>query len=720
MGESAVAHSAARSQPGMHELWLWIAAWAGVALVIVAAVHYVRYLPGVYYFDWTGVIRAIGPVLPQTAWAAIRVWLFWAFAALVLAGFILRHDPSIEPGDAILAGSAMLWVMAYVVGDLLGPLGLMWSATVWVILAAGFPYLLLRRPIVPRLSLSTGQKLAFLSWALLSVSLLPLQLGSPLPPFMDVLNHPAAVQRIVTFHRYLPFDNDPYGVFGSHVQAPALELFYAVLALGAHCRMGSLAETAAMVPMAGFIIFTAYRLGRTLFGDTAGGIASLFLFFTVMFRREQGMRATAVVFALIGLGLALFLEVPRRPALLAMGAMILGTAVASHAIGGGLAMGVAAGGAVSWLLEGDLSGFAAGVICLAGATMAAIPEVLVAFEHPLPYPALPAIQIAGIAVIAAAAARLASRSPRTSRIGGTLDAASVLLLALLLLYRLWKENTIFREVASNLPMLSAFAAIGLIAAAVIGLAEDRGFNTRAVVVALLMAVALEFANDYLGPITASPVARHMLGDTMSKLSDYWIPYFLVFPAGLLFALIYERFPKPLVLFLLLAILIYPWRHYDNPQDYDSVEHSVSEQWGFNLARALNGYWIGTADGRWLTGRDGFAVVDILRAEVEAGRITPATHILHITDTTSAWGLLPTAIFTGIDEDPIDLHYDPNNIFEAGSRVHGPADLPAAMARNPEYIVEQGAAPPGLANPFRGYDTLFDRGEIRLYRRSIAH
>ena len=159
------------------------------------------------------------------------------------------------------------------------------------------------------------------------------------------------------------------------------------------------------------------------------------------------------------------------------------------------------------------------------------------------------------------------------------------------------------------------------------------------------------------------------------------------------------------------------RGVENPQDYDGDEHAISEQWAFNLSRAEVGYWVGTPDGRWTIGPDGFALVNVLQEELRAGRITPATHIVHLTDTTSPWGLQAYSIFTGIDDDPYDLHYDPNNLFQAGSRVHGPGDLPGALARRPAYILEQCPPPAGMGDPPSGYYKIFDRGNLRLYRRA---
>jgi hypothetical protein len=696
------------------------AVWLGLAVVTALAIHRLRDFPyPLTPQSWINTARAIAPVLPETAWAAVRVWTFWGVSAWAIGGLVRRYDPTTEAGDAVLAGAVGLWVLAYVLGNVVGPLGLMRSWLVWLLLLVAIVSQLLSPQRFKFNSPSSGQKLAFIAWALLSVSLLLLQLGSPVPPFMDVLNHPAAVQRILTFHRYLPFDNDPYGAFGAHVQAPALELFYAVLALGAGCKIGALAETAAMVPMAGLMIFAAYRLGRTLFGDTAGGMAALFLFFTCLFRREQGMRATAVVFVLVGVGLAFFLDPRRNRTLFAFGAITLGTAVASHAIGGGLAMVVAALAAVVWLASGDISRSIAAVICLAGASMVAMPELLIATQYKISYPMLPVMQFVGIAIILLGAARLRPRDPQQSAATPVLNAAAVGVLFVLLIYKhWWTTDSFFDVVLRYLPILCVFAALGLIAAVILGFVEkDSRLQTWVVALAMMIGVASEAAVNYLTPMVRSPVESHMLSDFIAKLLEYWVPYILIFPAGLLFGLIHDRISKPLALFAVLTILMYPWTRIENPQDYDGEEHAISEHWAFNLARAQSGYWYGTADYRWTLDKSGFALVDVLLNEVRAGRITPATHILHLTNSTSAWELAQVAIFTGIDDDPIDLNYDPNNIFQAGSRVRGPDDLHTALSDRPPYILEQCPVPAWMGDPPTGYAQIFQGANLRLYRRA---
>ena len=149
----------------------------------------------------------------------------------------------------------------------------------------------------------------------------------------------------------------------------------------------------------------------------------------------------------------LFSESRRNRTMFAYGAMALGTAVAAHAIGGGLAMVVAASAVLFWLFSGDFSRSFAAVICLAGASILAVPELLIATEHSVGYPVLPMIQVAGIAVILAGATLLKPQRPQPSVVIPILNAVLVAGLFALLLYRHWYTGSIFDQVMQYVPIL---------------------------------------------------------------------------------------------------------------------------------------------------------------------------------------------------------------------------------------------------------------------------
>jgi len=695
----------------------WLAMWAGAAIVTLLAIHRLRLFP--YHLSWSAAWEGIRPLLGETLWAAIKVWAFWGWGTLVLGGLALRAEPELEQCDAILVGAGGVWVLAFLVGNLLGPVRLFNWATLWGLLALGTAWLWRNPPRQRKfLAVSSGQRLAALAVVLLAVSYLPLQLGSPVAPFMDVLSYPSSVQRILTFGIYDPFNNDPYGCWGPYAQTPALELFYAALTMGSHTHPAALAESAAMLPMAALMIFATWRIGKTVFDDTAGGVAGLLLFFTCLFRRAQGMRGTAVDFALVALGLAFFMSRGSR-LLFAAGALMLGSSIASHAIDGAFAMIVAGVGAIFWLAESDYRRFAAGIVALAGAGLVALPEYLIALGHPAPYPVISAGQLAGVAAICLAARwTLPDAASRDRRLFAVLNRALIAFFIIAVLYRhSTTQFTLYQQVADNLPLLTLFCFAGLVAAFVVPWQAQHTYSGL-VAAALLLGVAGEYLDPILRTLSHTPAGGMMASDIRIKLWDYWCPYFLTLPAGYLFALAYNRWSRPGTLFLLLALLIYPWHQAPDPVDYDSLEHSISEHWAFNLHTASLGYWAGHTDRHWLFGPTEMNVIKVLDGEVAAGRITPATHVLHLcTNVSQWWSLLEFPVFTGINDDPIEDQHDPNNLWEGGSRVRGMNDLARALAAAPPYILEQVAPPPGTSDPPPGYHAIYVSLPVKLYRRN---
>jgi hypothetical protein len=700
------------------DLRQWVAVWIGLAIVTLLAIHRLRDFP--YHLSWSAAYVGISSVLSVTAWSALKVWIFWAWSAAVLAGIALKLDSELALSDALLAGAGGLWVLAYLLGNLLGPIGLYNTPTVWGLLALGSVYLWRSPPTIRLGAWTSGQKLAALATALLAVSYLPLQLGSPVPPFMDVLSYPSSAQRILTFHVYLPFDNDPYGCWGPYAQTPALELFYALLALGSHAHFATLAETAAMVPMSALLFFGSYRLGKTLFSDSAGGCAALFIFSTCILRRAQGMRGTAVDFALLGLGLAFFLDSGRQRILMAVGAAMLGTAVAAHAIDGGFAMVVASSALIFWGVEGDFRRVAAGVLSLAGATLFALPELAIGLARTLRYPIIPLCLIAGVALIVVGVNRLGDDSTTGNRARlRWLNVAMIAAFVLAVIYRHAVDPySLYAQIAGNLPMLTLFCFIGLVGAAgtIYGEGASAMPYAAMVVVALSLGIVGEYMDAILRPISQSAATGMMVSDLRIKLWDYWVPYFLTLPAGFLFSVAYDRWSKPATFFALLTILIYPWNQIKDPVDYDSVEHSITEQWAFNLQTAADGYWSGHSDRRWTFGNEEMPLIGRLEQEIRDGYITTATHVLHICNDISSWSLVQFPVLTGINDDPLEYNHDPNNLWEGGSRVRGLPDLPAKLAERPPYILEQVPPRAPLDNPPAGYDSILSSGYVQLYRR----
>jgi hypothetical protein len=142
---------------------------------------------------------------------------------------------------------------------------------------------------------------------------------------------------------------------------------------------------------------------------------------------------------------------------------------------------------------------------------------------------------------------------------------------------------------------------------------------------------------------------------------------------------------------------------------------VVEEWGIDYGIALRGFWLTNEDSRWTEGPDGTALIDFMRAEIAHNRITTATHVLHLAhDITVLGNFNRYSVFTGIDDDPVVAEVSPMDVaWIAGSRVRRSRELPALLAARPQYILDQTGKLTLLPH---GYDQVFARGTLRLYRR----
>jgi hypothetical protein len=706
---------------------------AVIAIVSVVALKAPQ-LGYLYPSPWTG----FGAVLPHTACAAIKVWTFWTVSAAILGGILLHIEPRLGLIDATIGGFTGVWIFAYIGGNALGPIGLFRTWTLWILLAAGGFWLWRRIPRVERRPLSPGQKLMLLTFALHAPGLLILQLGSPVPPFMDIFATPAAAQRIITFGRYLPFDNDPYGYWDAASQLPGLELFYAFLGLGSWTSLGVLAETAAIVPMAGLLVLTTYRLGKTLAGDVAGGFACLFLFATMLLRVLPYMHGRSVAFVLVAAGLGFFLDARRNRMRLALGALALGTAVASHAIIGALGMVVATAPVLFWLLSGEIGAALAGLGALAGASLVALPAVAIGLRIALPYPVLPAMQMLGIALIAVSAHTLHERTV-TDRLKWMQWGLTLLPVYVLL----WHPPPFMpNNHPQRFPLLVYGGGLGL----VLMLWIDRGVllpwraarnETRPsraflgpVTIALLVAILIEYVYATVDWRSRFPDPRVQvaLADLFYKV-DYWYPYIWVFPAAYLAAWLYRTVSPRVTVFLVLALLFFPWRErYAYPQeglaDPNYHQHSITEAWSYQVETGKRGYWGATSDRRWAQNPAELELAEVLRREVAAGRITLATHVVHLGPYQILYkDNLLFSVYTGINDDGYIAGYQ----FDwsiAGGRLRPIEQLGERLAEHPPYVAIHQRNDPGapdnvdptpFATGLEGYTEIFNRDNVRLLR-----
>ena len=664
---------------------------------------------------------AILKLAPDTGLTAIKVWAFWAWSAMLIAGFVKKVDPEIERLDAGLIGIAGVWVLAYFAGMLLGPIGLFRAPTFWIASLAATVYLypslsdlypnvsgaVFRRP-------SFGIGLALIAVALAAFSLLPLQLGSPVPPYMDVLAWSASAQRVVTFHTYLPFNNYAWGIWSPISQAPGQELFYAYLALGSHTQLAVLAESSMVVPIATLLILATYRLGATLFDDVTGGAAALMLFLTVFFRRLEAMRATDIDFALVALGLALFLDSRRSRTLMACGALMLGVSLPSHAVDGALALGVAAAACGSWLLAADLARFRAGALSVAGAFLVGAPEILIARAIVVPVPVLMLSVIAGATLIIYGASRLHPVARGAEPRGAVFLARVVLAVvtAVILHDFVTQSASVYGEV--NYVVLETLALAGLATIIVRPPRKDTVGIMFAIVAMLLPALAISRVLTNL-PLGASELADLLNFELTRKIADSWMPFAMVFPAAQLIAVGCELLPKAAVMTMLLAVLFYSPRRLGR-LDYFNHEHSIGENWMIDFSILTNGYWTASADPRWTADFTQFQLFAVLRNEIRAGRLTTSTNILHLVHDVVPYGSwVRFSVFTGVNDDPLLIEPPEPYI---GSRTRTIVYFKEAIAEHPTYILSE--LPPSEEPRIPDeYEPIFSSEGITLYRWNRA-
>jgi hypothetical protein len=666
-------------------------------------------------YVWNRSFEGFSSILPTTTWAALKVWTFWGLATALSGLILLRIDPELGLCDAIVGGAICPWIFAYIAGNLLGPVGLFRSYTIWLVMVAGIVWLWRHPPAVTFRAPTTGQMLALLACALVTIGTLPLQLGSPLPPYMDVLNTPASAQRILTFGRYLPFDNDPYGYWSPFIQTPGVELFYAMLGFGSFTKLAVVAEMSAVTPMCWLIIFGAYRLGRSLMNDVAGGFAALLLFATTIFVRAHSMRGTAVAFALVAIGLAFLLDQNRRPIKLALGALALGTAIASHAIVGALALATGGTALLIGLPGVRAKDFLVEAGCLFGAVLVAVPELAVAMTISLPYPILPMSQLAGVFVIWLAASSLQPTFTHSNRFSVWIARGLVVAMLLLLI---WHPSSMARlhYLAEGFPMLFAACILGLTA---LGLSDLKWpVGVFAIAGALMIGAAAEYAVPFGALLHHGSEAGFGFDDVVFKLAEYWYPYFLIFPAAAALAVVYRNVSKVLSIALLLTLLIYPF--FQHPElDIMYTEHSLAQEWANDWLIAKQGWWGNTKDTRWAQSPAELELNKVFLEEIREGRITTETHIVHITPNTIMWqDILLFSMYTGVEDDLYLMSPDPQlgQGPTAGSRLYPVSMLPDAIAKRPPYIVVHNDSPAGLTLPPSGYDEIFNKDNVRLFRR----
>jgi hypothetical protein len=664
-----------------------------------------------------GVVAGIASQLPTTLPAAILV--LGASALNLAAGAVLarlaRHAAFPSLAETILAAfvGAVLFDIALLYG--LGGLALFrWP----VVLAAHLVILAVGWRVRPLLAFPFAVRPGPVSifWAFIVVAwsgAFVLQLGSPVVPFLDVLpNHVATVEHLRAFGSWTDLTTTASPIYG-----PSRTFLGYTASLGTIAALtglpAGLAVSAFILPGTLLIAVGIHRLATALGGPTTGRWALLTFTLTASFARLADDRATVLVLPLVAWALATVAERlrddPKTTAdrtgvgfLLGAG---LGAAILVHPVVGALT--VATVGILVLVRPGRVG--AIGIPGMAVGAIIGLPQLATMVGLALP-------SVLGLATLPLAA------------VGGfALERVGPLRVALVLLGRIAVVAAIgiglvmapshgaqavesIGAIVLSLPVLATLTVIGLLFAA-------RAVAAPVALAALAVGAIVAVVVDW---IPGQSLLVQAIQYELPKTLQYWIPVFLALTAALALDALWNLTRVALAVRAALVaavvlVAVLPLR----PAPIDLLylgEHRLSETLAIDLRYADRGYWIGYPDTRTIVRPDQQALLDALRAEIVAGRLGPATPVLHVAVSFQQWASTPLGVFAGVTETMLSPDAT-TNIHTVGGRLRPLDDLDAALAGGLyRYVVLE---PANLAGGERdrivaaGYRSIFAnaRGEV---------
>jgi hypothetical protein len=734
-----------------------------IALDLVGVAGITAFLAGLIWlqgseklgFDAGGALAGVLGQLSVTFPAALLVLGATALelaASLVLARGA-RRGPFDSLPEALLAAMVAAVLKDTVLLGVLGPFGLfvapvLLAVNLAVVLAALLVERAARhlRPIAelpsPRDALGsvgsiTVATLVMVVWA----GPVILQLASPVVPFIDVLpNYVGPVEHLRTFGWFEPLTATQSPIIGPSRTVLGYDGLLGSLATMTD-RSGALAIAGFILPQTILVGAGAYRLASAIRnGDPPVGAWALLAFaLSQPFARLADARGTVVVVPLVCLGLAVAAELfrERRPAdawRIGRGAVIglaLGSAILVHPVIGFFAV---AAVAIAALARPDdaapdaaVAGLTAGLIALPQlATMIglSLPTIVLGIGLPV---AIALGILAGRAVQGSDRLRAALvRIARLARLPVAILAAAVAVLAFILGFL----------AAGKIPEALAFTAdlvlesSGLLLVVLVGggLLGSRGARSPLVWSGLAVGAAAVFLTQVL------PDGLGFLGSALQfevpKTVHYWLS--MVAAAGAASALAFlwsgpadRRLPRlarigATAAFVSVAAL--PLRFASpalDPGEIDAYhlgEHRWSESFAIDLRFAEIGFWQGFPDSRTVVDEPRQAILDAVRAEIEAGRLRHDTPVLHLASSFQQWASTPLGVFDGVfetflSEDPEVSHQT------VGGRLFDVADAAEHLhpAAYPYVVLEPSGLPETLRGQIldAGYVSIFanDQGEV---------
>jgi hypothetical protein len=526
-----------------------------------------------------------------------------------------------------------------------------------------------------------------------------LQLASPVVPFIDVLpNYVGPVEHLRTFGWFSPL---------SATQSPIIGPSRTVL--GYDGLLGSLA-TLTDLPggraIAGFILpqtvlvaAGAHRLASSLSGGDGrvGAWALLAFALSQPFARLADARGTVVVVPLVCLGLALAADALRVRAVAATGApadpwrigrgavigLALGAAIFVHPVIGFFAVATVAVAALVRPAALAPAAFVASVT----AGLLALPQAATMIGLSLPTLAL-GVSIPVAIVIGIVAGRAVERNAALEH--GLVRLASLarwplLALAIVAVAGAFLAGALradrLGEAMGQTATLALESSGLLLAVLVAGIAlGSRGARSPIVLGGIAVGIAAAAVAFLL------PDGLGFLGDALRyevpKTVHYWLSAIAAAGAAVALGEAWGSARLPLVaraalLAAFAAVAALPIR----PEPIDAFhlgEHRWSEAIAIDLRFAGSGFWVGFPDSRTVVDAPRQELLDALRTEIEAGRLTHDAQVLHAARSFQQWVSTPLGVFDGVFETSISLEPEVSHQ-TVGGRLFGSSD-PAEMLR----------------------------------------
>jgi hypothetical protein len=706
-------------------------------------------------FDAGGALDGVLSQLPVTLTAAALILLATGFelgAGLVLAR-AARRQPFDSVAEALLAAMVAAVLKDTLLLGLLGGFGLfqapiLLAANLVVIVAAMLPIAIAQhvRPLVhlpsPRVALESVA-----SWAVAALVLvvwagpLILQLASPVVPFIDVLpNYVGPVEHLRTFGWFEPLTATQSPIIGPSRTVLGYDGLLGSLATMTDLS-GGLAIAGFILPQTILVAAGAYRLASAIRnGDPPVGAWALLAFaLSQPFARLADARGTVVVVPLVCLGLAVAAELidARRPPdawRIGRGAVIglaLGAAILVHPVIGFFAV---AAVAIAALARPRAAGPDAAVAGLT-AGLIALPQLATMIGLPLPTIVL------GLALpIAVAAGSLADRAVRgetglraaLARVAelvripiAVVVAAGVLIAFPLGFLAAAKVPTALGATIELVVESSGLLLVVLVGGALLG---SRGARSPLVWAGLGVGAVAVFVTQSL------PNGLGFLGSALQfevpKTVHYWLS--MVAAAGAASALAFVwgspdartmpwlgRVAAPAAFVIVAALPLRfatPTLEPGAIDAYHLGEHRWSETFAIDLHFAEVGFWQGFPDSRTVVDEPRQAILDAVRAEIEAGRLRHDTPVLHLASSFQQWVSTPLGVFDGVFET--FLSKDPEVSHQTvGGRLFDVADVAEYLdpTRYPYVVLEPRDLSGGLREGIlaAGYASIFrnEQGEV---------